>query len=383
MSLGAVLPLIVPGPALQVKERAHRNARIYSRLKKYPSTGLSEFMRPESRPLQAVYDMEAEDPAFPERLRYVRDLICSEVFMAMSPANIYSSVPALLELHKRFGQPVTAETIVTRIMKDIELMALATSPAIAHEFAHPRQTILAVPAATTRPFDHHIFGEAGAKAAGLTTAFANMSGMRQGQSCFIGHYRSSGVEGSNIWSLESPYHGRAPGIWTYSYSGGKPLGSNETALIVADINPIDSNPPKPARQVETQPLALVAHIPFFLGRGGDEDPVHKRAQGVAARIVKLMRSATSRGGGSSCELTAEEIAVVQGIAKELAEIDETATKSLTFRSEGLRVASMQPHVHPSMPALIDWAYVPAPMEGVEIEAPPFEPRDLENLGVVR
>ena len=381
MSLGAVVPLIVPGPALQGKGRARRNARIYSRLKKYPSTGLSEFMRPESRPLQAVYDMEANDPALPERLRFVRDLICSEVFMAMSPANIYSSVPALLELNRRFGQPVTAETIIAQVMRDIELIAQATSPAIAHEFAHPRQTIIAVPAATTRPFDHHIFGEAGAKAAGLTTAFANMSGLG-GQSCFIGHYRSSGVEGSNIWSLESPYHGRAPGIWTYNFSGGKPLGSHETALIVADINPIDSNPPKPARQIETQPLALVAHIPFLLGKSGDEDPVRENAQRVAAKILQLGLSATSQGGGSSCDLAVEDIGIVREIAKELAEIDSTATKSLTFRSEGLRVASMQPHVHPSMPALVDWAYVPAPTVGVEIEAPLLQPRDLEKLGAV-
>ena len=379
MSLGAVVPMIVPGPALQGKGRAHRNARIYSRLKKYPSTGLSEFMRPESRALKAVYDMAGYDQEFPERLRYVRDLICSEVFMAMSPANIYSSVPALLELHRRFGQPTTANKVVAQVMEDIMLLARATSPAIAHEFAEPRQTIIAVPAATSRPFDHHIFGEAGAKAAGLTTAFANMSGKGRGQSCFIGHYRSSGVEGSNIWSLESPYHGRAPGIWTYNFSGGKPLGPDETALIVADINPIDTNPPKPARQIETQPLALVAHIPFFLGSTG-VDPVHTNAQRVAGKILRLTQPVGNGAGStSSCDIAPEDIAAVREIAEELSLIDKTAEKSLRFRSEGLRVASMQPHVHPSMPALIDWAYVPAPTAGVDIEAPPLQSDDLEKV----
>lgn len=372
-SLGAVVPLVVPGPALTSGGTKGRNAKIYSRLKKYPSTGLSEFMRPERRRLKAVYDMESYDAALPERLRYVRDLICSEVFMAMAPANIYSSVPALVELHERFANPVTPEYVVEEVLKDIAKIAKDTSPAIAHDLATPRQTIMAVPAATTRPFDHHIFGEAGAKAAGLTTVFSNMGGGGMGQSCFIGHYRSNGVEGSSVWSLQSPYHGRAPGIWTYSFAGGAPIGSEETALVVADINPIDTSPSKPARQIENQPLSLIAHIPFFLGGGGRDDAVESRAREVAEMILALPPAS------SACDLDVAGVEALRAITTKLAVVDPRATKSLELRAEGLQVASMQPHVHPAMPVLIDWAYVPKPTGAIEIDVPAMDAIDLEAL----
>jgi hypothetical protein len=236
---------------------------------------------------------------------------------------------------------------------------------------------MAVPAATTRPFDHHIFGEAGAKAAGLTTVFANMAGEGMGQSCFIGCYRSSGIEGSSVWSLQSPYHGRAPGIWTYRFSGGAHLGKDETALIVADVNPIDTVMSKPARQVEAQPITLVAHIPFFIGTGKADDALPGRVGALAKRLLDL--DAAVPPALSSCNLTTDQVAELRAIAKDLAKLDKTAETSLRFRAEGLQVASMQPHAHPRMPVLIDWAYVPAPTMPVEIGLPLLDAVALTGL----
>jgi DNA primase catalytic core len=379
VGLGAIVPLIVPGRALGGGDGRSRGARIYSRLKKYPSTGLSEFIRPEDKRLKAVYDMFITDREFPERLRYVRDLICSEVFVAMAPANIYSTVPPLLELHERFGSSgsVNADFLQKEILADLAQIGKDTSPAIGRPLTKPRQTIMAVPAATTRPFDHHIFGEAGAKAAGLTTVFANMAGEGMGQSCFIGCYRSSGIEGSSVSSLQSPYHGRAPGIWTYRFSGGAHLGKDETALVVADVNPIDTVMSKPARQVEAQPITLVAHIPFFIGTGKADDELPRRAGALAKRLLDL--DAAVPAALSSCNLTTDQVAELRAIAKDLAKLDKTAETSLKFRAEGLHVASMQPHAHPRMPVLIDWAYVPAPTAAVEIELPLLDAVALTSL----
>lgn len=379
IGLGAVVPLIVPGRALGGGDGRSRGARIYARLKKYPSTGLSEFIRPEDKRLKAVYDMFVTDPELPERLRYVRDLICSEVFVAMAPANIYSTVPPLLELHERFGSSasVDAHFLQQDILADLVQIGKDTSPAIGRPLTKPRQTIMAVPAATTRPFDHHIFGEAGAKAAGITTVFANMAGEGMGQSCFIGCYRSSGIEGSSIWSLQSPYHGRAPGIWTYRFSGGAPLGKNETALVVAEVNPIDTAMSKPARQIEAQPITLVAHIPFLIGTEKSDDPLKARAGALAKRILNLDSAVPA--ALSACNLTADQVAELRAIANDLAKLDTSAERSLTLRAEGLQVASMQPHAHPRMPVLIDWAYVPSPTAPVEIESPPLDAVALTGL----
>ncbi|MGQ3070889.1 MAG: CHC2 zinc finger domain-containing protein [Ferrovibrionaceae bacterium] len=381
IGLGAIVPLIVPGRALGGGDGRSRGAKIYSRLKKYPSTGLSEFIRPEDKRLKAVYDMFVTDPELPERLRYIRDLICSEVFVAMAPANIYSTVPHLLELHERFGTSgsVNADYLQNEILADLVQIAKDTSPAIGRPLAKPRQTIMAVPAATTRPFDHHIFGEAGAKAAGLTTVFANMAGEGGGESCFIGCYRSSGIEGSSVSSLQSPYHGRAPGIWTYRFSGGAPLGKDETALVVADVNPIDTVTSKPARQVEAQPITLVAHIPFFLGTA-ENDSLTDKARALARRILNL--DAAIPVALSSCNLTIGQVDELRAIANDLVELDSRAADSLRLRAQGLQVASMQPHAHPRMPVLIDWAYVPAPAAAVEIEFPLLDAVALTGLETV-
>jgi hypothetical protein len=379
VSLGAIIPLIVPGRARGGSDGRSRGAKIYSRLKKYPSTGLSEFIRPNSLRLKAVYDMHGYDEELPERLRYVRDLICSEVFVAMAPANIYSTVPPLLELHERFGSSasVDAHSLQKDILADLVQIGLDTSPAIGRPLKSPRQTIMAVPAATTRPFDHHIFGEAGSKAAGLTTVFTNMAGEGRGESCFIGCYRSSGIEGSSVWSLQSPYHGRAPGIWTYRFSGGAPLGKDETALVVAEVNPIDTVMSKPARQVEGQPITLVAHIPFFLGSGASDDPLPADAEAMANRILDL--DAAVPAALSSCNLTPDQVVELRSIANDLANLDKSAESSLKLRAEGLQVASMQPHAHPRMPLLVDWAFVPAPVAPVEFDLPLLDAIDLTSL----
>ncbi|MNS08996.1 DNA primase [compost metagenome] len=379
VGLGAIVPLIVPGRALSGGDGRSRGARIYSRLKKYPSTGLSEVIRPEDKRLKAVYDMHGYDGELPERLRYVRDLICSEVFVAMAPANIYSAVPPLLELHERFGSSasVDAHFLQKELLADLAQIGKDTSPAIGRPLTRPRQTIMAVPAATTRPFDHHIFGEAGAKAAGLTTVFTNMAGQGRGQSCFIGCYRSSGVEGSSVWSMQSPYHGRAPGIWTYRFSGGAPLGKDETALVVAEVNPIDTVMSKPARQVEAQPITLVAHIPFFIGTGKPNDTLPGQANALAKRILDLGSQVPP--ALSSCNLKIDQVDELRAIANDLAKLDKSAEASLKLRAEGLQVASMQPHAHPRMPLLIDWAYVAAPLNPVEIELPLLDAVALTGL----
>ena len=63
---------------------------------------------------------------------------------------------------------------------------------------------------------------------------------------------------------------------------------------------------------------------------------------------------------------------IRSIANELAELYKPSRDSLKLRAEGIQVISMQPHAHPKLPLLIDWAYVPHPVAPVEIEVPPLD-----------
>lgn len=382
-ALGAVVPLVIPAGAFPPDtQRSGQATTVYSRLKKYPSTGMAELIRPERESLAAVYEMAGRGVPVPDRLRFIRDLVCSEVFMAMSPANIFTTLPAMVELAGRFGDPISGDAALSQVRADIERMAIDTSPAIFRGLNQPRKTIMAVPAATTRPFDHHIFGEAGAKAAGLVTVFTNMGGSRKGQSCFIGHYKSESVEGSHVWTLQSPYHGRAPGIWTYSYSGGRPLGVAETALVVADVNPIDTNSSKPARQIDNLPLTLVAHIPFILDEAGSgADARRHRAETAAREILDFIAppdaSTAASAGTSSCDINVDRAREARRLADSLAAIDDTCRDSLDLRAEGLIMGAIQPQAHPSLPVLLDWAFIDRPLQGVQIETPELEGAELE------
>lgn len=304
--------------------------------------------------------------------------------MAMAPANLFSMIPTILELSARFRVSVDFDAIRKDVQDDIEQVAIDTTPAVFRGLMKPRKTIIAVPAATTRPFDHHIFGEAGAKAAGLVTVFTNLGGRNGGQSCFIGHYKTNSLEGSSVRGLQSPYHGCAPGIWTWKYPGGAVLGASETALVVADVNPVDTNASKPARQIETLPLSLVAHIPFFLGaESGGKDEVQARAVKSAQEILAYLTPPDASLAGASplstCETDLATAHVARGIAERLAQVDKRCEDSLRLRSGGLRVASMQPHSHPGIPALLDWAFIAAPTKGVEIEVPEIEAIEVESL----
>lgn len=356
VQMGAILPLIIPAAALEGNDRDETESRIYGRLKKYPSTGLSEYIRLESKRLRAVYEMETRDSddeghdsAIPERLRYVRDLICSEVFMTMSPANILSVIPSMIGLERAIEGDMAQgkEHFQADIIQDLLCLAKDTSPMQRQELAWPRKTVLAVPAATTRPFDHHVFGEASAKAAGLTTVFTNLAGLPGGKSCFIGCYSATRVEGTVTPGLQTPYCGRSPGVWTFDFPGGKPLDHNETALVVADVKTIDTATTKPARQMDIHPVTLVAHIPFFLAPQEKEkrDDMEEELSALCESII-----ATDPKSDNATKQ-------IRDILKALPGIDKNAKALLTFRAE-LALAPGARHLPRTlMPMLLDWAYV--------------------------
>ncbi|MFA6716444.1 MAG: hypothetical protein WCS27_13775 [Victivallaceae bacterium] len=238
------------------------------RLKKYPAVALKEDFCP--------YDDEIR-PLFIENNhcgQFVLELICSEIFMATSPANINAITRAHYNLFaKHFLYPPGGDlntylekVVVTDLKNFADAVGLSSNPVDKNkEFKpEPRRTILFIPAATTRASDFHAMGKANFLAAGLCTVFCNgissekkCKAAPHGGSCFIGN----GSTFENNSYMHTPYCGFAPGILISPH--GNPLDKNEEALVIADIDPYYMCEGRPRPQMLPVPLNLVAHIPFI------------------------------------------------------------------------------------------------------------------------
>jgi hypothetical protein len=232
-----------------------------SRSKKYPAIAVNEVFYPETRALEPIY--KHQEPTFDVRA-YVLELICSEVFIATSPSNLFGMVWAHREMARRFGKsPPSHEYVVEMIKTDITNFAQYTS--LSHFKEANRRSIILVPAMTNRAVDYTVLGQASLLAAGLTTVFCNaVGGHARGQSCFIG-FDGWDKEAPSITGLpgRGPYHGAEPGIYRPSASDRGLLGTEEQAMVIADIDPIFSIEGKPRPQMLLPPLRLVAHLPII------------------------------------------------------------------------------------------------------------------------
>lgn len=229
-----------------------------ARTKKYPSVAAGETFHPGQRPFE---------PLFADRLRdircYTMELICSEVFLVTSPANLLPLARSQRQLLRKFGVGLGGsnleEMINQSVVEDIKRFANFTGLG---ESLNIRRTILLVPAMTSRTADYTVLGQAAFLSSGLTTVFCNAvcGDLSHGQSCFIGHNCwQEDSDHSGLPSVE-PYHGERPGI--FQLNKGQ-LGKEEQALLIADIDPFYSFEGKPRPQTLAKPLQLVAHLPII------------------------------------------------------------------------------------------------------------------------
>ena len=293
IELGAVLTLLQP-----YEKNGSRDVASLTRLKKYPSVALDEIFHPGDKKLTPLlmlpdllsamltstrFTQKPKTPADglelstkPFGARHMSELICSELFAVTNVANLPLLAAEYKGLRQRFGYSVVGNTV----LDDID--------ALASSWAHTtggdtRRTILIVPAMTTRAADYWIYGQSAQLAAGLITVFCSaVMNTLKGGSCFIGRDSSRAPKQSaGIISPVTPYSGWSRGI--YYGQRDDPLGADEQAVIIADIDPTYMNEGRPRPQALPMPLKLVAHLPI-IETLDTPDLVHAVAKTIGATV---------------------------------------------------------------------------------------------------
>lgn len=248
----------------------------WERLKKYRAVAVDEYIRPSADPLMPLFHpRDIQDKlgisiptqqlnrlltATPLPLKYCLELICSELFMLTSPANLLLLAKDYEDQLSRFARGTTKkgwETVVE------DLQNLANALAMASGLNMPRRSLLLVPAATSRTADYWIAGQANLLASGTTTVFCNgvLGKDFMGGSCFVGRESwKNGKDSIGLISTTTPYNGWSKGI--YYNKPTDPLGESDQAMVIADIDPLNMQEGKPRPQMLPVPLQLVAYLPI-------------------------------------------------------------------------------------------------------------------------
>lgn len=256
-----------------------RDVATFTRRKKYPSIALGEVFNPGNTDWAPLLGWTSflgqvcqskrilNKPTSPEDglsfahqsypATYMSELICSELFATTSLANAPNLMDAYSTLCKRFGHSITdGDSLKKDFQRFSDTWAFKAK-------GERRRTILVVPAMTTRSSDYLIYGQSQLLAAGITTVFCSaVHKDSSGGSCFIG--KSSSVAPDRVPGMVSPntpYSGWSHGV--YYNQPTDPLGVNEQAIVIADIDPIYMNEGKPRPQTLPIPIQLVAHLPII------------------------------------------------------------------------------------------------------------------------
>ncbi|MDD2162569.1 CHC2 zinc finger domain-containing protein [Pseudomonas sp. MIL19] len=281
----------------------------FSRGKKYRAVAAKEFFQPQWDPLKPLYskermleevlknqgwanldkktpvDLKALFTALDEKspaMQYCMELICSELFLMTSPANIRPLQNEVLALMERFPntRPDKASEIVLEDFKALgELLDVA-------QLDRPRRSVLLVPAATSRTNDYWHAGQASVLASGTATVFCNavLDKAFVGGSCFIGiDAVSQATRHAGQVGALTPYHGWHKGIYLGRASDA--LSTADQALVVVDLDPIHVVSGKPRPQLLAEPMSMVAYLPVVevLDRA-------KNSQGLAQLLSETVDS---------------------------------------------------------------------------------------------
>ncbi|WP_372398172.1 CHC2 zinc finger domain-containing protein [Azospirillum sp. HJ39] len=264
-SLEAVLPVIVQKEGLpESKGTADEGGQFQIRMrrKKYPAMAYGEIFRPKD-PMSEHGPILAGTHFLTRAESYITELICSEIFAFNGASSLRSIAHSVERLHNSVGgYNVKDDEILNGIHRNNDVFAQHTSFNSPRGF-WPRRTVIFLPCITTRAKDYHIFGTNLHLAASSNIVFCNSSltGLGNGGSCVIG-FRSWDEKPNK--SKVGPYHGVLPGLYVPSDGDGiKPLGPQERALVIVDIDPLHSALPSPRPQAIPEPVRLVAHLPVL------------------------------------------------------------------------------------------------------------------------
>ncbi len=376
---------------LQATVSADEGVRIdhFMRQKRYPSSAAGELIRP---PVDIHWRPLLQDEAHPFKLgAFTLELICSEMFPHASSANFIGIVEENNELADRYGIARSGMTMFEHISKDIFEFAKWTAYRNVRHVSGDvngalirgdrlQRTLIILPAMTNRSADYHVFGQNQYLAAGLVTVFCNAVSppVGCGQSGFIGLDGWKQTEGAH-----TPYGSQAPGIFQLGGKHSGPLGTNESAIVIADLDLLRTADQRPRPHYQQRSLRLVAHLPliFSTEKVLQTEGVEKvkkqrdvRFRHVAGSSMNL-ESAFSliadaldseedwRGRGNVAhheeEVDADHKAAILKIQRGLKVLEAFADdatwlrkRTASFTSERYEYPPMSP-----LPALVDWVYI--------------------------
>lgn len=284
----------------------------FQRGKKYRAVAAKELFKPDWDPLSPLYTEQklmqevVKELNKPERtplgpdqlpalahalvhmsppLRYCMELVCSELFLLTSPANIKPLREEVASLLRRF-KVLSAKT---EDLVDVDIKAVGELLTFAQEWRE-RRSVLLVPACTSRSNDYWHAGQASVLASGTATVFCNAAHkLSAGGSCFIGiNSVNRAHESPAIVGSLTPYHGWQKGILMANSEGA--LSKDDQALVVVDIDPVHVVSGKPRPQLLPEPMSLVAYLPVV-----EIFDKHKNADGVTTALQSAPNNVDMKG----------------------------------------------------------------------------------------
>lgn len=341
-----------------------KNAVVYTRPKRYPSVAADECFNPGCSSDTLFLQRNGPDKGV-DPLSFFVELICAEIFVATSPANLHFLVEEYQCLLRKFHGKVSGIDPKEIVMQDILDFAGKTGLSSPSD-VWPRKTILVVPAMTSRSADYWIFGQSALLASGMTTVFCNAVAGKYGVggSCFVGR-NSWFLKGNDVAMMaQTPYHGWSHGIY---YSNEKdPLTTTEQAMVIADIHPEHMMEGKPRPQSLSNPLQLVAYLPIIEslnyqsinnssnGLPNKRTDVSEVTQGID-RILGELKDVGSillnpNTKGTQSKSLAEHL---DELAKFFDDNQPVKQRTKAWRND----FKQQPQVGMHPPALVDWLWV--------------------------
>jgi DNA primase catalytic core len=342
---------------LTLVERVNEKAEVTAstRSKRYPSAAANEFFSPSTNIRSLFLERQKSAVGF-DSLSVFIELVCSELFIATSPSNIYFLADEYEKLLTRFGHKITRKDILTQVENDIREYANRTSFSRSREF-WPRRSILVVPAMTSRSADYWLFGQSAMLSSSMTTVFCNaVSGKHSvGGSCFIGRASWHQDEAGAALLIPTPYHGWSHGIF---YSGrDDPLSATEQALVIADIDPLNMAEGKPRPQSLSNPLQLVAYLPVI--ESLEKAPTtssyacSEKVGEIVSELAKKIHAADSLSGLDLHHSLNSVVGDLNHLAENCSDGKYFKRRTAAWRND----SKEQPYFGTLPPALVDWLWV--------------------------
>jgi len=351
------------------KNMVKGDVQISARRKRYPSVAMEEIIRPDTgTPWRPLFDSIFWGQKHLQT--YTAELVCAEIFLHASSGNMPGAIAATEELLRQLGMPRSTDLkdyMLGEVLDFARYTAFQEGKDDLSRSGAPQRTILIVPAMTSRSADFHIFGQNHYLASGLVTVFANPAASSGnpsvGGSCFIG---LDGWKKSE--TLQTPYGGIGPGLFNIGSDNFGSLKPRESAMVIADIDPLRPANQKPRPHFQARPLQLVAHLPLIYS--SERSSVSKenlefdraiRERSVnSSEPVETFQAAMARTWPephAMSELTAHTNNTVEETLKLLELFSDEGTWLKKRRESLLIPNSSSPQRQTPPPALVDWLYV--------------------------